>query len=70
MSEDHVSPPTGQVLTIAEAADFLKVSYSTCHAMTKTGELPTWRPARNRRIVRIHRSDLEKVLRGDSPRAA
>lgn len=60
---DQVSVfPKDEVLTLQEAANELKVSYSTIQAMTKSGELQAWRPRHNRRIVRIRRTDLMKVF--------
>lgn len=54
-----------EFLTLREAAAELKISYSTIHAMTKSGELPTWRPPGHRRIVRIRRSDLSRLFSGN-----
>ncbi|NTU82733.1 MAG: helix-turn-helix domain-containing protein [Chloroflexales bacterium] len=60
MSTNQDIKPTSSVLTIAEAAEHLKVSYRQMFRFFETGEL---RPIRlSDRIVRVRLEDLNDLL--------
>jgi len=56
----------GQLLTVAEVADALRVSNMTVYRLIKAGELPALRIGKN---YRIRRSELDDYLAGGVVRA-
>ena len=52
---------TEEILTVREAARFLKVSVNSIRRYIRLGRLPAYRIA-DERVLRIKRSDLEKLL--------
>lgn len=57
MSEEN------DVLTVQEAANFLRVDAKTIYKLVKTGEV---RAAKIGRIIRIHKNALIDYLKGDT----
>ncbi|HIC88501.1 MAG TPA: DNA-binding protein [Anaerolineae bacterium] len=55
-----------QWLTVAEAAEYLRVSDSTVRRYVREGLLPAARLP-DKRGIRVRRSDLETLLSPDSP---
>lgn len=51
------------VLTVQEAANFLRVDAKTIYKLVKTGEV---RAAKIGRIIRIHKNALIDYLKGDT----
>ncbi len=50
-----------EILTVREAARFLKVSVNSIRRYIRLGRLPAYRIA-DERVLRIKRSDLERLL--------
>jgi len=61
----QASDLSADLLTIAEAAKLLKVSTATLHRWLKQGRLRAYRVGP--RAVRVHRTDLAKLLVATSP---
>lgn len=49
-----------EFLTIDEAADFLRISKSLLYKLTRTKEIPTYKP--NGKNIYIHRNDLNRWI--------
>jgi excisionase family DNA binding protein len=60
MTDDDLRPETGQIITVKQAAEMLKVSGMTIRRLIDTGRLPAWRVAGDGPI-RIGRSDVEAL---------
>ena len=59
-----------ELLTIGEAAEVLRVSYSTAYRMACDGSLPVWRAARNKRTIRIPKAALLQMIESQTVPAA
>lgn len=59
-------PETGQIITVKQAAEMLKVSGMTIRRLIDTGKLPAWRVAGDGPI-RIERADVEALRVPVSP---
>ena len=56
----HITEPIGEYLTVAEAAELLKVHKSTIWRWIESGSLPAYRVGR--RGVRLKKEDLERSI--------
>lgn len=56
---DGSTPLTGQLLTVAEVAETLRVSNMTVYRLIKAGQLPALRVGKN---YRIRETDLTRFL--------
>jgi excisionase family DNA binding protein len=55
------------ILTVAEAADRLKISQETVRIWLRAGKMRGHRPGGDKIGWRIPASEVERVLRGDDP---
>ena len=55
------------MLTVAEAADRLKISQETVRIWLRSGKMRGHRPGGDKIGWRIPASEVERVLRGDDP---
>jgi excisionase family DNA binding protein len=54
-------PETGQIITVKQAAEMLRVSGMTIRRLIKLGKLPAWRIAGDG-PVRLNRADVEAMF--------
>ena len=51
--------PAGDIMTIAEVAEYLRISKSQCYALVKRGDIPSFHLHKS---VRVRRADLLKWI--------
>jgi excisionase family DNA binding protein len=61
LGSSKLTDQTEEILTVREAARFLKVSVNSIRRYIRLGRLPAYRIA-DERVLRIKRSDLERLL--------
>ena len=61
LENSQLPEQTEEILTVREAARFLKVSVNSIRRYIRLGRLPAYRIA-DERVLRIKRSDLERLL--------
>jgi excisionase family DNA binding protein len=64
--QPSVEPTLGEVLTLRQAAEYLKVSYQRAAELVRRGMLPAFRLGRQ---VRLYRRDLEEFMRRGGTRS-